>query len=60
MNKDQVKGRVKETTGTLQKKGGRTAEDERHEISGANTETEGKIQKKFGDVKNKIGKAIDK
>ena len=60
MNKDQVKGRVKEATGKMQKNMGRSSADEDVEVRGAATEVEGKVQKNVGDIKRKIGKAIDR
>lgn len=60
MNKDQFKGRVKEVAGKVQKNAGYENYDEEMEAEGAVRETKGKIQKTFGDVKHKIGKAIDR
>jgi uncharacterized protein YjbJ (UPF0337 family) len=60
MNKDQLKGRVKEATGKVQKNVADAMDNESEELKGANRETEGKIQKNLGDIKNKIGNAIDR
>ena len=60
MNKDQLKGRVKEGLGKLDKHMGRTNRDPIQEDRGTGNELEGKIQKTFGDVKHKIGKNIDR
>lgn len=60
MNKDQAKGRVKEAIGKTQKDLGRNLGSRRDESEGASREAEGKLQKGFGDVKHKIGKAIDR
>ncbi len=60
MNKDQVKGRVKEAVGKGHKNVARSAGNDSEEVRGASTEVEGKVQKNVGDLKHKIGKAIDK
>ena len=60
MNKDQVKGRVKEVVGKVQKHMGKDNCDTDAEAKGAMRETEGKIQKTFGDIKHKVAKAIDR
>ena len=60
MNKDQIKGRVDEAVGKgKQIIGGSTGDVEQHD-EGVGQELKGKVQKGFGDLKNKIGKAIDK
>lgn len=60
MNKDQIKGRVKEALGKVEKNAGKANEDPVAEQQGQDRELLGKVQKTFGDVKRKIGKAIDK
>lgn len=59
MNKDQIKGRVKEVTGNMKKNLGRAGGDADLEAEGAVEEVSGKIQKKFGDAKRNISKKID-
>lgn len=60
MNKDQVKGRVKEATGKAQKNMGQMTKDRSQQLKGAAKEMEGKAQKNLGDIKHKAGKAIDR
>jgi uncharacterized protein YjbJ (UPF0337 family) len=59
MNKDQVKGRAKETAGKLKKSVGQAIGNPKVETEGALLEVEGKAQKTVGDIKRKIGKSID-
>ncbi len=60
MNKDQVKGRVNEAVGKgKQVVGGQTGDVDQHD-EGMGQELKGKVQKTFGDIKNKISKAIDR
>lgn len=60
MNKDQVKGRVKEVVGKVQKNVADAADNESAQQEGTEKEIEGKIQKNWGDAKNKAADAIDK
>lgn len=60
MNKDQVKGRIKEVAGNIQKNAADAVDNESAQAKGAARELEGKVQKDYGDAKNKVGKAIDK
>jgi uncharacterized protein YjbJ (UPF0337 family) len=50
MNKDQVKGKLKEAAGEVQERAGRAVDSEKHEAKGHAREMEGKVQKKVGDV----------
>lgn len=59
MNKDQSKGRAKETEGKVQKKYGEVTGDKEHEAEGKAKETEGKAKKSWGDIKNDIANKID-
>lgn len=51
MNKDQVKGTVKDIAGKVQEKAGELTGSEKHQIKGLKNQVEGKVQKGFGDVK---------
>lgn len=52
MNKDQVKGSVKEAAGKVQQKAGEAVGSEKHQIKGAAKQAEGKIQKGIGNLKD--------
>ena len=54
MNKDQVKGRIKEATGETQEQFGKLVNSKEQEAKGHAREVEGKIQKKVGDVKEAV------
>jgi len=51
MNKDQVKGRVKEAEGKIKEVAGKLVGNETLEAKGKIQKTLGKAQAKFGDVK---------
>jgi len=51
MNKDQVKGTVKQAAGKVQQKTGEAIGSEKQQAKGVGRQLEGKIQKGFGDVK---------
>lgn len=51
MNKDQVKGTVKDVAGKVQEKAGELAGSEKQQLKGLKNQVEGKIQKGVGDVK---------
>jgi uncharacterized protein YjbJ (UPF0337 family) len=51
MNKDQVKGSIKEVAGKVQRKTGELIDSPEQEIKGGSKEIAGKAQKKLGDVK---------
>lgn len=51
MNKDQVKGTVKEAAGTVQKETGKVIGSTSQQAKGFAKEVEGKTQKKVGDAK---------
>jgi uncharacterized protein YjbJ (UPF0337 family) len=51
MNKDQVKGSVKDVAGKAQEKAGELTGSEKQQIKGMKNQVEGKIQKGVGDVK---------
>ena len=60
MNKDQVKGAVKDVAGKVQEKVGRTTGDRDQEAKGVGTQTEGKAQKVVGDVKDAVNTVVRK
>jgi uncharacterized protein YjbJ (UPF0337 family) len=51
MNKDQVDGRVEETKGTIKEATGKVVGDKTLEAKGNIQKNLGKVQEKFGDVK---------
>ena len=51
MNKDQVKGAMKEVGGKAQEKAGELTGSEKHQAKGVMNQAEGKVQKGYGDVK---------
>jgi uncharacterized protein YjbJ (UPF0337 family) len=54
MNKDQVKGRVKEAEGKIKEAAGKLVGNERLEAKGKVEKTLGHAQAKFGDVKHEV------
>lgn len=54
MNKDQVKGAVKDAAGKVQEKAGEMVGSQKHEAKGLVKQAEGKTQKAFGDTKEAI------
>jgi uncharacterized protein YjbJ (UPF0337 family) len=54
MNKDQVKGRVKEAKGKIKEVAGKLVGNESLEAEGKVQKTLGKAQAKFGDVKQDV------
>jgi uncharacterized protein YjbJ (UPF0337 family) len=57
MNKDQVKGSVKDVAGKVQQKTGELTGSESQQIKGMKNQVEGKVQKGVGDVKESIDEA---
>jgi uncharacterized protein YjbJ (UPF0337 family) len=57
MNKDQVKGSVKDVAGKVQEKAGELTGSESQQIKGIKNQIEGKVQKGVGDVKESIDEA---
>ena len=51
MNKDQVKGAVKDVAGKAQQKAGELTGSEKQQIKGLKNQVEGKVQKGIGNVK---------
>jgi uncharacterized protein YjbJ (UPF0337 family) len=60
MNKDQVKGAVKEAAGKLQQKTGKILGSKKQEAKGLVTKIEGQAQKKVGDAKEALKDASTK
>jgi uncharacterized protein YjbJ (UPF0337 family) len=58
VNKDQVKGVAKQIKGSVKEAAGRATGNRRTEAEGAAEKTVGKVQKGFGDVKEKIKGAL--
>ena len=50
MNRDQVKGKVKDIAGKVQRKVGEATGDATQQVKGIGKQVEGKIQKGVGDV----------
>jgi uncharacterized protein YjbJ (UPF0337 family) len=59
MNKDQIKGTVKDIAGKAQQKTGELTGSEDQQIKGVKNQVEGKIQKGVGDAKEAIDEAND-
>ena len=51
MNKDQVKGKIKEAAGELQEQTGKLIGSKKQEARGHAREQQGKLQEKAGDLK---------
>jgi uncharacterized protein YjbJ (UPF0337 family) len=51
VNKDQLKGSVKDVAGKVQEKTGELTGNDKQQIKGLKNQVEGKIQKGVGDVK---------
>lgn len=54
MNKDQVKGRLKEAKGKVKEVTGKVVGNERLEVKGKIEKTAGKVQAGYGDVKEDV------
>ena len=54
MNKDQVKGAIKEAAGNVQQKSGEVTGDANQQAKGAFRQVEGNIQKNYGNVKEAV------
>ena len=54
MHKDTVKGAAKDAAGAMKKTAGRATGDMDMEADGAAMQTEGKMQKTFGDAKEAV------
>jgi uncharacterized protein YjbJ (UPF0337 family) len=51
MNKDQVKGVVKDVAGKVQEKAGKLVGSKEQQAKGLSKQVAGKVQKKVGDIK---------
>jgi uncharacterized protein YjbJ (UPF0337 family) len=60
MNKDHVKGGMKDIAGKAQEKAGKMTGSTEHQVKGMAKQVEGKAQKAFGDVKDAANEADDK
>lgn len=54
MNKDQIKGAVKDAAGKVQQKAGELIDSPEQQAKGIAKQVEGKTQKKVGDVKEAV------
>jgi uncharacterized protein YjbJ (UPF0337 family) len=57
MNKDQIKGSVKDVAGKAQEKTGELTGNESQQIKGMKNQVEGKVQKGVGDAKESVDEA---
>jgi len=60
MNKDQVKGAVKDAAGKVQEKTGEVIGSKEQQAKGLIKQAEGTAQKNYGDGKESVKDAIDK
>ena len=60
MNKDQVKGALKEAGGKVQETAGKMAGSKEQQAKGLSKQATGRVQKNVGDAKEVVKKAIDK
>ena len=60
MNKDQVKGKVKDVAGRIERQAAEWTGDEKKEVHGTMKQAEGKIENAWGNVKEAGKKAADK
>ena len=54
MNKDQIKGTIKEAAGVVQKEFGKAVDSPKHQIEGGMKEVAGKTQKAVGNIKEDV------
>jgi uncharacterized protein YjbJ (UPF0337 family) len=59
MNKDQVKGKVKDVAGRIERPAAEWTGDEKKEVHGTMKQAEGKIQNAWGNIKDAGKKAAD-
>jgi uncharacterized protein YjbJ (UPF0337 family) len=59
MDKDEIKGKVKDIGGRIQRQAGEWTGDETSQAEGLGKQAEGKIQNTWGKVKDAAGKAAD-
>ena len=58
VNRDQVAGIAKQVKGSVKQAAGKATGDRRTQVEGAADKIAGKVQKTFGDVKDKVRKAF--
>ena len=58
VNKDQVAGGAKQVKGSIKQAAGKATGNKRVEAEGTADKVAGKVQKTYGDVKDKINKAL--
>ena len=56
MNRDQVKGSIKDAAGKVQRKAGEAVGSTEQQVKGAARQAEGKMQKAAGDVREAVKK----
>jgi uncharacterized protein YjbJ (UPF0337 family) len=54
VNKDQVKGAVKNVAGKIQEQAGKMVGSKKQQVKGRSKQVSGKIQKSFGDAKQSV------
>ena len=54
MNKDQMKGTIKDNAGKVQQKIGEAVGSDKQQVKGMEKQIEGKAQKAFGNIKENI------
>jgi len=60
MNREQIRGRLKDTAGMFQRKFGQLFGSESHEMRGVTRQAEGKTEKAVGDVTDALDNAADR
>lgn len=60
MNKDQVKGAIKDAAGKVQEKTGEIVGSQKQQVKGMAKQVEGTAQKKMGDVKEAVKDAANR
>ena len=60
MNKDEIKGAVKDVAGKAQREVGKLTGSDKQQVKGAMNQAEGKIQKGVGHAKDALDDAKDK
>ncbi len=58
VNKDQVAGVAKQVKGSVKQAAGKATGNRQTEAEGAGDKVAGKVQKAYGDVKDKVKKAL--
>ena len=58
VNRDQVAGLAKQMKGSVKQAAGKATGNRRTEVEGAADKLAGKVQKAYGDVKDKVKKAF--